>query len=389
LKIRSIGSNIATVLYRPSSALTPARLFTFEEPFAIESAEFEIACREAGFTPIMAVASGDWKPDADVLRQTSDVRRAVDAGATHFAIDPSEFAAPRAESFSLDELSDAQAALVEDGVFSDVRWVDAYLAEEFEISASLRLRFTPESLARCAIKYGWAVARVIELTTGLDRAIEVRFAESLRPATAHQHFFIARELQQRGVQIETVTLRLPGVFEPVADYEDNLAELESALADHVAVARATGSHRIGVRHAEWKFAALPVIGQRCGNLLNVETSSLGWIEALRTTVRTEPALFRKILVCAHERFAFDRNGWSISTNEEDVRFLPQVDDVELERTFIEDQRGRQLLFVTAGSILREGSLAGPLRATLSAHAGLHSELLCLNVRRHLESLTQG
>jgi hypothetical protein len=111
--------------------------------------------------------------------------------------------------------------------------------------------------------------------------------------------------------------------------------------------------------------------------------------ALRVLARVEPAFFREILHSAQEHFVFDKVGAAISTNEEDVRFLPDVSDAELERTFLEDPRGRQLLHVTARSILREPSLADPLRAALDTHSALHRELFGASVARHLAALHAG
>src|SRR4029077_9014092 len=104
-----------------------------------------------------------------------------------------------------------------------------------------------------------------------------------------------------------------------------------------------GDYRLSFSNAEEKFAVLPAIARECGELLHVRASGLAWMAAMRVVARVEPALFREVLHSAQEHFVFDKVGAAISTNEEDVRFLPEVSDAELERTFLEDARGRQLL----------------------------------------------
>ena len=301
-------------------------------------------------------------------------------------IDPSEYAAARAGLFSDAELADAQVALVEDGVFADATWTADYLGSEFAVSETLRLAFTPESLARVAVKFGWAVAYAAELAADVEGEVEVAFADGVLPATSLEHCFVARELRRRGVNLGALTLRLPGAFEPAIDFEGDVAELERALAEHAAVARFTGSHRIAIRCAEWKFAVLAAIARGCGERLHLRAAGIAWMEAARVIARTEPALFREVLVCAQEHFVFDRIRHAISTSEEDVRFLPDVTDAELERTFLEDPRGRQLLHVTARSILAEPRVADPLQAALAAHADKHRGLVEAAVSRHLAAL---
>jgi hypothetical protein len=78
--------------------------------------------------------------------------------------------------------------------------------------------------------------------------------------------------------------------------------------------------------------------------LNID--GLGWIEAIRVLARNEPDLLRKLLVVAQDRFPFDKPNLELATTEDDIRHLPDVPDSALERVFVEDFRGRQLLRIT-------------------------------------------
>lgn len=319
-------------------------------------ADATTACGSAGFR----LVAGDWP-----------------------ALNPSEYFALLADTFSADELAAAQAALIEDGVFLSLEWKRAYLGREFPMPEGEVLRFDEQTLARTAVKFGWAIAYAAELAEGMSGDFEVDFSGTPQPATPLEHLFIAMGLRSRGVAFTALALRWPGRFEAAVDFEGDAAEFARAVAAHAAVARLAGNYRLSFSHAEEKFAVLPAIARECGDLLHVKTSGLAWMAALRTIARAEPALFREILRAAQERFAFDKVGAAISTNEEDVRFLPEVPDAELERTFFDDPRGRQLLHVSA----RSQAGAPALRAVLEKHASLHRALFAESLAKHLDALT--
>ena len=339
-------------------SLSPVgKTFAFDDPLDLLFASVAAVCEQAGFTPLVAA----WP-----------------------VLDPSEYFARQADSLSADELAAAQTALLEDGVFTHSDWMAAYLDRDFGGH-----RFTPDSLARAAVKFGWAIAYSAELSAELSGDFEIDFAATFQPTTPIEHLFIALELRSRGVSPSALALRWPGRFEAAVDLEDDAPEFALAVAAHAAVARLAGNYRLSFSHTEEKFSVLPAIGRECGERLLVKTSGLAWMAALRVIARVEPALFREILRSAQEHFVFDKVSAPIATNEEDVRFLPETSDAELERTFLEDARGRQLLHVTARSILREPPLADPLRALLAAHSAQHHELLRASVARHLAALQMG
>ncbi len=324
--------------------------FAFDDPLGLSFTDQCVACEEAGFTPVVG-----WWP----------------------SLDPSEYFALRADLFSAEELAATQIALIEDGVFTAPDWMSAYLDRDFA-----GFRFTSESLARAAVKFGWAVAYAAEMAAGLAGDFEIDFAGTPQRTTPLEHLFIALELRRRAVPFATLALRWPGHFEAAVDFEDDVPEFERAVVEHAAVARFAGTYRLSFSHAEEKFAVLPAIGRECGDLLHLKTSGLAWMAGLRAIARVEPALFREILRAAQGQFAFDKVGAVISTNEEDVRFLPEVSDAELERTYLEDNRGRQLLHVAARSLANDPAL----RAALTVHARLHRELIAESLAKHLDTL---
>lgn len=298
-------------------------------------------------------------------------------------VDRSEDIVDRADVLSGEEISEAVSFLVEDGILPPGRSA-AYLDREFEIEGlRAALRFTADSLHRAAVKFGWALG-------GCEPAVaagaDLAFHRTEKPTTALEHLFLGLELRRRGLRPATLRLRLPGRWEPAIDFDGDAAELERALAGHVAIACYCGAYRLSIRDLAGKFSLLPMLGRTGGDRLHLDLSGACWLEAMRTLARVEPALFREVLTCAQEHFCFDRDERCLSTGEEDVRSLPLCDDPALEPLFLDDPRGRQLLYVTRGSILGDGTLRDRLAGTLAVHAHLYTSLATASLGRHLTLL---
>ena len=105
------------------------------------------------------------------------------------------------------------------------------------------------------------------------------------------------------------------------------------------------------------------------------------MEALRVVARRDASLFRELLSTAQEHFVFDKGRAVHSTSEEDIRGLPLVADTELETTFLDDPRGRQLLHVTAASVAEDHR--APLTDLLASEAKLLEALVNAQVGSQL------
>jgi hypothetical protein len=298
-------------------------------------------------------------------------------------IDRGEDIVSRADGLSVPELEEAISFLVEDGILVP-DWSAAYLDQVFEIEGvPAALRFSAESLHRAAVKFGWALG-------GCEPAIaagaDLGFHRTETPPTALEHLFLGLELRRRGMQPAVLTLRLPGWWEPAIDFEGDPAEVERALAEHVAIARFCGGYRLGIRDAAGKYSLLPALGRIGGERLQLDLSGMCWLEAMRVLARVEPALFREVLARAQEHFPIDASGRCRFTTEEDVRSLPLCEDAALEAFFLDDPRGRQLLHVTGQSVLADDTLRERLRAALATHADLYGRLATGCIGRHLAPL---
>lgn len=317
-------------------------------------------------------------------RQICDVveRSGCSVAPRRVAIDRGEDIVDRADALSIEELEEAIGLLMEDGILQP-GWSAAYLDQAHRIEGMAPLQFTADSLHRAAVKFGWGLGG---LGPAAVEGANLALHRTEKATTELEHLFLGICLRRRGWQPATLSLRLPGSWEPAIDFEGDAAEVERSLAGHVAIARHCGSYRISVRDAADKLSLFPMLARTGGDRLHLDLGGMCWLEAMRTLVRVEPALFREILACAQEHFPIDASGRCRFTTEEDVRSLPLCDHATLEPLFLEDPRGRQLLHVTQHSILGDESLRERLGAILATHADLYSQLATACVGRHLSLL---
>ena len=394
--------------------LASARKFDFAPIFAQQSiremqrtsrtpAEVMAAAKQAlaaeGFT-------GVWGADADHLKTAEDVKRTAAAGFCFFTIDPSAYVNNDADRMSATDLSAAVRGMVEDGVFDAPGWEAEYLSRSYEVGdgSTPPLRFMTNPLRRAAVKYGRAVAHCAELSRVIreesrnrPREIEVSVDETDSPTSPLEHLFFALELKRRGVQdLVSLAPRFVGDMEKGIDYRGDLAAFEQSLRQHVAVAKFAGPYKISVHSGSDKFSIYPIVGRVCGDLLHVKTAGTSYLEALRVVVRRDPALFGEIAAYCHGRFRTDRASYHISTTESQLAALPRGGNAgDLERPYLDEVPGRQLMHVTFGSVLTQGRRASgqsykdAILGVLRKNEDLHKEVLVRHFDKHLGLLNAG
>jgi len=346
--------------------------------------------------------TGPWGADADHLKTEQDAQVTAAAGFCFFTIDPSAFVVNDADGMSEAQLSEHIAAMERDAMFERGNWQQVYLAKEFTVSESLRLRFERESLWRAAVKYGRAIAHTAKMAGWIQAAcagrsyeIEISVDETDSPTSPVEHLFFGLELKRRGVKAVSLAPRFIGEFEKGIDYRGDLKEFERVLAQHVAIARFCGPYKLSVHSGSDKFSAYPVIGRLCGDMLHVKTAGTSYLEALRVVARTAPALLAEIAAFCRGRFVEDRKSYHISTTEAEVAALPQYAGAKDEPAYLDERAGRQLLHVTFGSVLTQGTDAqgrpfkDGIMEQLDRHADLHLELLDQHFTKHLTLLALG
>jgi hypothetical protein len=344
-----------------------------------------------------------WGADADHLKTRDDVFLMANADFTFFTIDPSQYVDNRADEYSQSQLETALDEAVQFGAWQSEQQVEElYLNTSFEVSDDLTLRFERESLLRAVAKYGKAIhyaqqmaAWIAEANAGRDYEIEISVDETDTPTSPLEHLFIGLELQRRGIRVVSLAPRFVGEFEKGIDYKGDIATFESALEQHVAIARHCGPYKISVHSGSDKFAIYPSIGRICGDLLHVKTAGTSYLEALRVAARQAPQLFLQILAYSREHFEEDRASYHISAQLSRLKNPADLNQRQREQEFLDANDGRQMLHVTFGSVLTKGKLENgqtfkeALLQTLRENSDLHDQFLAEHLGRHIELLSVG
>jgi hypothetical protein len=264
------------------------------------------------------------------------------------------------------------------------------------------LEFTPELLDRAAVKYARAIAHGAMMSAAIAKAcagrpfdLEVSVDETDSVTSPLDHLFCGLELRRRGVPVTSLAPRFIGEFEKGIDYRGDLGQFEQQLAEHVAVAKFCGPYKISIHSGSDKFSIYPSIGRICGSLLHVKTAGTSYLEALRVVARTAPGLFAEIVAFCRDRFDNDRKSYHLSATVAEVKALAPYRGPRDEPVFLDEVVGRQLLHVTFGSVLTQGTDAKGRRfkdgilEQLQQHADLHHEIIEKHFTRHLSLLSQG
>ena len=352
-----------------------------------------------------ALAAADfaepWGADADHLKTPEDVHRTAAAGFSFFTIDPSGYVENAADTMGEAELETAVREQNVEEVYGGNSVENLYEGKRYGIGGD-DLVFDRTSLLRAAVKYGRAVAHCEQMAEVIAEAnpdrlyeIEVSVDETDSPTSALEHLFFGLELRRRGITVVSLAPRFIGEFEKGIDYKGDLEAFETSLQQHVAIAKECGPYKISIHSGSDKFSIYPIIGRVCGELLHVKTAGTSYLEALRVVARTNKPLFREIVDFSGGRFPEDKASYHISVGNDDIPRLLNVTNPELEKVFLDENKGRQVLHVTFGSVLTKGRCADgrtfkeAIRQILADNTDLHAEVLEKHLGKHLTQLRAG
>ena len=327
---------------------------------------------------------GAWSADADHLKDAEDIQATVESGFVFFTLDPSDHVDPTADDCTESELRTRYQAMLDDRVSQADALLPLYRGKSYDLDgAGIKIAFTEEGLLRAVVKYGRALAHIDQMNRYLKSQLvgrrgfelEISVDESEQPTSLLEHLFITLELKRLGVKFVSLAPRFDGDFEKGIDYRGDLAILEKSLSGHAAIAKQYGPYKLSLHSGSDKFSIYPLFARHAGGMLHVKTSGTSYLEALRVVLRVEPRLFRQIAEFSREHFEKDCATYHISTRLDMVPEPSQVSNTgELERLYLDQAPGRQVLHVTFGSVLsaREdggGFLSGTGSGTCCSKTG--------------------
>jgi hypothetical protein len=328
--------------------------------------------------------------DADHLKTPADIDDCLAAGFTMFTIDPGDHVDSTADGAPLSALGEAVARLPWDDLEdSEASLRKRYLGESFVVE-HLRITFDESTLLRAAAKYGRAVAHVARMERHLAKAagsrpveLEVSVDETETPTSPAEHLWVASELQRLGVRWVSLAPRFVGRFEKGVDYIGDLAELETDLAAHAALARHFGPYKLSLHSGSDKFSVYPIAARLTQGLVHLKTAGTSYVEALRTVAGVAPDFFREIYAFARERYETDKASYHVSAELGKVPEAADVTEPDLVG-LLENFDAREILHVTFGSVLTQKDAEGQLRFKGRLFELLHAqpEAYADNLERH-------
>jgi len=356
---------------------------------------------------VQGMKRGNWTQpsgaDADHLKTSADVNATAAVGFTFYTIDPSDHVDGNADNYNEAELRQRFAA-----ARASAAWFDSYLNRKVALPNGRSFTIHEQAAMRCAVKYGTAIEHAIELAkhiAAVNKAaarpfeLELSIDETPQPTSLAEHYIIADQFRQHGIQLISLAPRFVGEFEKGVDYKGDLGELERSLADHAALARELGPYKLSLHSGSDKLSLYPILARATGGAFHVKTAGTSYLEALRVAVRHDAALFRRVIDVARQHYDKDKATYHVSAQ---ISNLPAPTDVgntdHLEKIYLErwadvpagkgfTAPGRQVLHCTFGTILMDRELGREIRSLVEAHRCTYTEILADHFERHLRVLT--
>lgn len=317
--------------------------------------------------------TGGFGADGDHLKQKKDIADLLALGFTMVTLDCSDHIR---KDDGEDRLPDELANL--------------YLGKAIDLDGGQSIALSRAELAAAYNIYGEAVEFAASVwdeffADGCARAdFEMSIDETELPTTPAQHFFVAAELQRRGVRLATMAPRFCGEFQKGIDYIGDKAQFEREIITHAAIARHFG-YKLSIHSGSDKFSVFPLIGKHTQGRFHVKTAGTNWLEAMRIVAEHDPALYRRAHAFAAQHVEEARKYYHVKLDMAQVPDPAGLKDHELPALFdMEDPR--QLIHITYGLILSDPGLHGALYSFWDTHADAYAAALEQHIGKHLSML---
>jgi hypothetical protein len=146
-----------------------------------------------------------------------------------------------------------------------------------------------------------------------------------------------------------------GRFEKGVDYIGDLSLFEKDFAVHAAIARQFGPYKLSLHSGSDKFSIYPIAARLSRGQVHLKTAGTSYLEALRTIIALNPALFGEIYAFARERYPKDRASYHVSA---EIARTPLPGEIPSHPDILDEFDAREVLHVTFGSVLTEKASGG-------------------------------
>ena len=327
-----------------------------------------------------------WGADGDHLKTAADIKYALSLGFTMITLDCSEHIKTN--------ITEENAPPLPLGC------AEKYLNRTFDIGEKQVLSFTEAELKKIAATYGEAIYFAYEIYTRVIKNaktpadFEISIDETTFPTSPLEHYFIARELIDAGVEFVTIAPRFCGEFQKGIDYIGSLSQFENEIKIHAMIARHF-DYKLSIHSGSDKFSVFPLIGKETKGVFHVKTAGTNWLEAIRVVAMENPGLYKEIHRYALQAFGEAAKYYNIKADIKKIPNINKLNDKQLPALLNNDDC-RQMIHISYGFILSRKNEDGTFTfrdrlyklwrekeeaysKALSKHIGRHLELL--RVRR--------
>lgn len=327
---------------------------------------------------------GGFGADGDHLKQESDILEALNCGYSMITIDCSERIGK-----GIDVLSAAEAEKRYLDFSPNIRksLENKYLNRTFCIG-ELNIQFSKEELIRNVLIYYEAIDFVIKVyhkyisTAGREIDFEISIDETESTTTEYGHIFVATEIIDAGVQINSLAPRFVGEFQKGIDYIGDVADFEKQLSFHASIADFFG-YKLSFHSGSDKFSIFNLIGKYTKGRFHIKTSGTSWLEAIGIIACYKPPLYRSIHKCALEHFQEAKQYYYVTT---DLSKVPDIDSVtdDYLQDYLKEDNSRQLIHIAYGFILKDPEIKVSVFETIRMLEDTYYNLLEQHIGRHLK-----
>ena len=343
---------------------------------------YEDVLNAASFAVFREGFKKEWGADGDHLKTANDVKYALSLGFTMITLDSSEHINTQVNAANAPPLPEKIA--------------HKYLDKQIDIGEGDPLHFSADELQIMHGIYGDAIKFCVKMYRRFFKSgkytadFEISIDETSTPTTPLQHYFIARELIDAGVQFATIAPRFCGEFQKGIDYTGELDQFAKEITIHAAIARHF-KYKLSIHSGSDKFSVFPLIGKETRGVFHVKTAGTNWLEAMRVIAQADPSLYRQIHRYALDVFEEARKYYHVSAQLERIPHVSELKDEELPNLF-ENNDARQLIHITYGLILNAKNSDNTFRfknklyQIWRQHEDLYGQALAQHIGKHLDLL---
>ncbi len=319
---------------------------------------------------------GSWGADADHIRNKEWLLKFLDNDFMPYSM------------FTIDtfDCMDIAGPAPNDSSFKKrLKRAEKYTGKAYTFS-KYRITYTHDSIYKIVLKYYRAIDFLIECYRTIKQKIaefdfEPAFDEKGIDTSPEEHFYLASELTDEGINFTTFAPKFPGLFEKAIDYIGDVDNFICNLKIHKEIADCFLSYRLSLHSADDKLKVIGLFAQILEGRFHIKTSGSEWMEALRTLSQCNRELFDMILNLAVTNAEKNIKAYYLTLDINKIKSLIKTSSSE---SLIDISETRQLLHTSYGTVL--GKYLDEIKSSLSSNEEMFTNNVISNYQRYFDAI---